>query len=205
MPKSKDHVTQSAGINNKVSLLRDILRSPSLYVKNKTLCDALISQGSFAKLEGPLTIGDDHIQLTAMSLNTYKSCAAEYVTGGFSELDELRASALRAIKKTQENPARSADRSKNALVSYNEDLKRQLLLSKNCNLILLQVLSETRFAIDGIISSPSEHTRKIRADNAIKFILAASTLLPDEFRFPIGGTGSVESLDHWRTKNALPK
>jgi HPt (histidine-containing phosphotransfer) domain-containing protein len=100
-------------------LLREVISSSSTYVDDAELRQALTSQGRLAKLSIP------EKNIAAISLNTLKVSADEYLGGGFKALDLLRLQALQALNHRAELSQRKP-RSKAALKTEVELLKDEI-------------------------------------------------------------------------------
>lgn len=74
-------------------LLREVIDSPSLFIKDQILVQALKSQGALAKY------ADQARGISTSSLNTVKRIADVALEGGFDALDRLRQSAGMVLEK----------------------------------------------------------------------------------------------------------
>lgn len=113
-----------------VGLLADVVARPHAYEDDKGLTAALSSQGALAGYS------NSSLGILRVSLNAQKSIAEEILNRGFSELNELRVAAKRAVRSSVElnRSVRSGTRA---------DLRTQLAAEREkveqlrCDLLLL--------------------------------------------------------------------
>lgn len=175
---------QTASIENTRKLLLSVIATPSKYLDNAQIRDALISQASMAKLDLRTNIEGEPIYITPLSLNTFKQRSEERLPGGFSAIDSLRKNAALAINKEEQKPPTKNNRTREAILEQLAEANLNLDIHKRSNLILLQTLSDVRSKLDGVVSAKDEVTRKIRAAEILKRITAITSLNPEMYQIP---------------------
>ena len=186
---------QTASIENTRKLLLSIIATPSKYLDNAQIRDALISQASLARLDLRTSIEDEPIYITPISLNTFKQRSEERMPGGFSAIDSLRKNAALAIRKEEQRPPPAKNnRTREAILEQLAEANLSLDVHKRANLILLQTLSDVRSKLDGVVSAQDEVTRKIRAAEMLKRITAITSLNPEMYQIPPIQKASVVSI-----------
>lgn len=175
---------QTASIEHTRKLLLSIIATPSKYLDNAQIRDALLSQASMAKLDLRTNIEGEPIYITPLSLNTFKQRSEERLPGGFSAIDSLRKNAALAINKEEQRPPAKNNRTREAILEQLAEANLNLDIHKRSNLILLQTLSDVRSKLDGVVSAQDEVTRKIRAAEILKRITAITSLNPEMYQIP---------------------
>ena len=123
------------------------------FVKDGELINALRSQTSWAKFSR----GDEFI---SMSLNSFKSHCEQALLGGFTELDELRENALKAIEEHERELSRKkrevrAD-TREGLNLKVDELEKQLRNVRASNLMLSKAIEVTLEALGSVAESAKE-------------------------------------------------
>ncbi|WP_212752660.1 MULTISPECIES: hypothetical protein [Vibrio] len=72
--------------------LKEIIKCPKSFYEDKELLKKLKSQGGLAKFES------QERNIEPCALNTFKTNADEVISGGFSEIDDLRRKAVNALE-----------------------------------------------------------------------------------------------------------
>ncbi|MCK0550083.1 hypothetical protein [Pseudomonas syringae] len=192
---------QTTSIENARKLLLAVISTPSKYLENSVVREALISQASLAKLELLTTVEGETLQILPLSLNTFKQRSEERLPGGFDAIDRLRKNAVLAIKKEEGKPLPKNNRTREALLEQLAEANLNLDIHKRANLILLQTLSDVRSKLDGVVSAPDEATRKIRAAEILKRITAITSLNPEMYQIPSIKKAPVISITAKGKKN----
>lgn len=97
-PQAEDAGTafrpKATSVKNQWNLLKQVVAAPSSVEDPiwPILMEALQSQGGLAALEIP------ERGIVAMSLNTHKALAMQYLDGGYSDLNDYRKAALESMK-----------------------------------------------------------------------------------------------------------
>lgn len=192
---------QTASIEHTRKLLLAIIATPSKYLHNAVIRDALISQASLAKLDLRANIEGEPLHITPISLNTFKQRSEERLPGGFSTIDSLRKNAALAINKEEQKLPTKNNRTREAILEQLAEANLSLDIHKRSNLILLQTLSDVRSKLDGVVSAQDEVTRKIRAAEILKRITAITSLNPEMYQIPPIHKAAVVSIAPKGKKN----
>ena len=185
---------QTASIENTRKLLLAIIATPSKYLDNTEIRNALISQASLTKLDLKTNIEGETLHISPISLNTFKQRSEEHLPGGFSAIDSLRKNAALAINKEEQKPPTKNNRTRDAILEQLAEANLILDVHKRSNLILLQTLSDVRSKLDGVVSAQDEVTRKVRAAEILKRITAITSLNPEMYQIPPLQKASVVSI-----------
>lgn len=121
-----------------LALLSEALANPAAFSKDKTLEDAISSQGALAKLS------DEARNIIAMSLNHQRKIAEE-LPGGFEALDRLRRAARNALEVQRTRVRDPTGTSKASLRVRIAELEA-LVLSLRQDLIIVQRAYDLRCA-----------------------------------------------------------
>lgn len=194
-------IVQTISIENARKLLLAVISTPSKYLENTVVREALISQASLAKLDFLTTVEGETLQLTPLSLNTFKQRCEERLPGGFEAIDRLRKNAALAIKKEEGKPLPKNNRTREAILEQLAEANLNLDIHKRSNLILLQTLADVRSKLDGVVSASDEATRKIRAAEILKRITAITSLNPEMYQIPPMQKAPVVSITAKGKKN----
>lgn len=109
--------------------LHEVIRDPVNFNQNKTLLDALKSQGALSKYH------DEVRGIYPSSINTLKRICKKSLEGGFDALDRLRVAAFQAIENESQKAQRSNKITRTGmrqrmseLEGHNQLLQQELLL-----------------------------------------------------------------------------
>lgn len=170
--KSKSKLTSVESNILSTKALRDLLvyiqKKPSEFIDADLLLKSLKSQGGAAKLRGEWKTDIGIIIKECISINTLKKYSDEIFSNGFSEIDDLRKSAIESVENAKEKKCSSNKRTKSGLLKRVNELEDALLKHKQVNFVLLQAISSSMSAIPGVASSSDPEIRRKRADDAIK-------------------------------------
>lgn len=103
-----------------VALLSEVQKSPHLFADDAILCDALRSQGGFARY------ANTDKGLFHVALNTHRKYADEHLEGGFRSLNAARKAAADAIVRFRSATAGPALRTKTGLVARARELEEDV-------------------------------------------------------------------------------
>ncbi len=129
-------------------LLKAVIQNPVAFVNQRTLSQALISQGALAKYI------DESKNIFPSSINTVKRISEEVLDGGFDALDRFRKAAHSAILKEKFKDKKSNKASKVGLSKRVEELEVQNQIIRE-DLLLLTLAFESslnqgyRYAMKG--------------------------------------------------------
>lgn len=163
-------------------LLRDILNSPSNYITNEIIKEALKTQGSLCSLELSFSVGNLEYHIKPMSLNTLKKNLDENnPTNNFSLLNKLRQQAKNTITNYSAAPSKTRPRTKAGLDTYNSELKEEIHSLHRINMVLLQALANNIKDFTTIERTPNTGLRQSRIQKAISRTLKILSLNPAPF------------------------
>ncbi|WP_338579945.1 hypothetical protein [Pseudomonas sp. ML2-2023-6] len=175
---------QTSSIEHTRKLLLAIIATPSKFLDDALIVESLVSQASLAKLDLQIIVHDECLNISPISLNTFKQRSEERISGGFAAIDSLRKNAVLVVRKEKNKTPTRNNRTKEAMTEQLAELKLNLDVQKRSNLILLQTLLDVRSKLDGVVSAQDEVTRKIRVTEILKRITAITSLNPEAYQLP---------------------
>lgn len=122
-------------IKNLKRLLVEVIKTPENYFDNKSLLEALVSQGKLAKYENA------ELNIFATSINTMKRLSS-YPDCDFDSLDKLRVSALEKLENKKNSIENKTTYNKKDLSVKIEELEKELNCNKASQLLLLKTINE---------------------------------------------------------------
>lgn len=162
-------------------ILLAIIQAPGQFCEDEDLQNSLKSQGGIAKLKYEVTIDQEDVHKTSMSLNTLKRYADDLFDRGFEDLDQLRIKAREAIQMHLDRERRPDSRSRPGLLLKVQELEEELEKHRSTNFLLLQAISSAMAAIKGVRDASDEEIREKRAKDGIDRIRAIASLNPHPF------------------------
>ncbi|AIL63565.1 hypothetical protein [Pseudomonas alkylphenolica] len=143
--------TQEQSIRNLCELLVLVSVNPGAYLQDSVLLSSLKSQGKLSSYHS------EKLGISKTSLNTLKRHCEHYVSGGFTHLDQLRASALSAVTQatTPTSVKRRSQKDTIAkLTQENAQLNLDLLaMTKLLRLSMRQTRSFAQLCNDSVASA----------------------------------------------------
>lgn len=121
-------------------LLKEIISTPKSFSEDKALIKLLKSQSGLAKLES------QERNIEPCALNTFKTNADKVISGGFSEIDDLRRNAVKALEfEIKGKKSRKGSTSTHAGKQQRiDDQKLEIEALQRENMLLTALLRESR-------------------------------------------------------------
>lgn len=151
-------VNKIDSVSNSITLLRNIIESPSDYNENMELLSKLKSQGDFA------TYSNSEIGIISVSLNTHKKYADILLDNGFEEFNHFRKRALKKLTKLEQVVSNPKNYSKQYYMDLTGEQKDYIDTLKKENYMLTIMVDELRSKLKQYIYNPSEDPERDFSD-----------------------------------------
>lgn len=163
-------------------LMVDIIKKPAQFCGDADLLSALKSQGGVAKLRRSI-VGDsgEILETYPMSLNSLKTYADEYVSGGFKSLNDLRLKAIDSLHIAIKREEQANKRTRSGLTLKVAQLEHELELLRQTNMIMTRALSESLNQFVNIRDASSDVLRRKFSQDATETLRAILTMAMPPF------------------------
>lgn len=176
--QEKEKKNAVLGLRN---LLESIMLSPEKFKKNKTILNALKSQGRIATTKSTYSKDGVECSTVPMSLNCLKKYSYELFDNGFQELNNLRLNALSCLEAELSRDGVKNKQSKAGLKLQVKDLTIESDLLRQSNYILLQALSQALYGVKSVRNASTDALRDKRAEEVITKLRAIVGVNPPPF------------------------
>lgn len=168
--KNKSHQVMES-IRAKVRLIQLVLDNPRDFTNNKTVKDALKSQGALAALTHTFEADDRSWTTTNISLTTLKSKILVSTDDiSFESLDRMRTGAFEKLVEAINRSVTPDKETKTGLREEIISLEKSLEIQRENNFHLLQALLFSKTSLESIANLQNEKARDKRTREAVQTI-----------------------------------